>query len=133
MIDIIVDSSVWVAFFNENDYFHEEAYSLIKQLLIEENKIIIPEIVFVETLNTFDLEQFHKKRREIENYWVKSEKVTLYNGGDFFYFTYLPMMKNPNQLKASDFTIFAYSKYLRAGLVTFDDKLKKAFETDQNE
>jgi predicted nucleic acid-binding protein len=44
----VVDASIWVALFQENDVFHKQAKMIIQHLFDSEETINVPAIVFVE-------------------------------------------------------------------------------------
>lgn len=125
----IVDSSIWISFFNEKDELHEKALVLMEYILNHYSTIIVPGLVFVETINAFHLEKYTSELKKVREFWFHLQQCVLDVEGSYFTFTILPLIKNPNQLKASDFIIYCFSIHRDAELFTFDKKLQAAYKS----
>lgn len=127
----ILDSSVWISFFYEKDKHHKWAVFLVEDLLEQGSRIIIPELIFVETIHNLRKIFPHQRIMGFEDYWRENNLIDFYLGGSDFYFDFAAQFSNHSQLKTHDFIIFAYSKFLEAELITFDKQLKMVYEKSQ--
>lgn len=119
---ILIDSSVFVAFFNRNDIFHNDTVNFINALIEQkEVTIVLPVLVFLEVTN------------------VLAKKATKFNSEALFYIfdTYekhdltletakslIPIFKQV-RLKTSDAILFATAKLADAIVITWDEKFQK--------
>lgn len=119
---LLVDSSVFIAFFNDADIFHKESVVFFEKLLENKNVIIVlPILVFLEAANvlskkagTFDEEKFLQT-------FSKYEKVDLSFDSSREYL----LLLNHFNLKTSDAIIATCAKLTDATLITWDEKLVK--------
>lgn len=48
---VILDSSVWISYFTEEEIFHYQSVKLVHQLFKKQRLIFMPEIIYFEILN----------------------------------------------------------------------------------
>ncbi len=120
---VIIDSSVWVAFFNKNDSQHDKAKKIFNGLKL---KVILPEYVFIE-VSTILLMKAGKKIAEkfIEIAQDNSDVEIYLSNGDLFLDT-VRLFKNSAQKKLSfvDISLLFLSESYK--IITFDKNLQKA-------
>jgi predicted nucleic acid-binding protein len=129
---VILDSSVWVAYFHKHDLHHEEAINLIKNY--DKYEFLIPEIVYFETLTKiFRLTRSLKLLIAVQNQFqfgrdikiVKIDRLIL----DRLFLENITKVS----LKSSDFQILLYTvEHFEAKFETFDNKLLKAYTNLHN-
>lgn len=118
----LLDSSVFIAFFKEEDLFHKETFKLIEILSEEDDVVIVvPVIIFLETVNILNKITSGFKSRQIFEIFKRYETIdlTLESSKSIIRF-----FKDLN-LKTSDATIVATSKITFSTLITWDKKLQK--------
>lgn len=119
---LVVDSSVFIAFFNDLDYYHSDATKFVNAVLkYEKLLIILPAIVFLEVAHVLykQLESFDEST--IFYLFEKYEKVDI----DYYLASkILPFLKSVN-LKTSDAIIASIAKLTGSVLVTWDKKLQE--------
>lgn len=128
----LLDSSVWVAYFSEEDFFHKKAQRIIDNLSRKNITIFIPDLVYIEVLNTLKrkmllskaklnaarkfLKNYPLNKLIYRNYYFENEENKL--------FTHLK-----SNLKSPDLLIFIHYLGLHADeFFTFDNKLKKYYK-----
>ncbi len=126
--DYILDSSVWVSFFNDKDVHHKWALFLVEDIMENQSTVIIPEIILIETLYNLQKLVPSQQLQHFKDYWKENDLIAFYFGGLDFYFDYAPELGKEIKLKTHDFIIYAYSRFFDAELITFDKKLKKIFQ-----
>ena len=119
---ILVDSSVFISFFNETDVFYKETIKLINKLAKDRTvELILPILVFLEVVYVLQKQLKKFDEEKIMRIFIASRSVELtYNLAKEI----LPIMRNIN-LKTSDAIIVATAKLTDAILITWDQKLKK--------
>lgn len=120
---LLLDSSIFISFFNDEDILHNETTKLIKTLLEEkELVIIIPVLIFLEVANTITKKTGKFNERQLFKIFGFYETIDL----DLeFASSLIPMFKELN-LKTSDAIIAATAKLTASWLITWDQKLQKA-------
>lgn len=119
---LLIDSSVFIAFFNDADVFHKESVVFFEKLLKNKNAInVLPILVFLEMANVLrkKIGAFNKEKllEAFNNY----EKVDLNfeSAADF-----ILLFKKIN-LRTSDAIIASCAKMEDSILITWDKKLIK--------
>ena len=127
MQKFILDSSVWIAYFNKADLFYAEAKNIFANISKKEAIIIMPEIIFAETVNILKKHLGKNKTLEVIAKIKKIKFIKLAHGLSKFWFEFFPIYSEIN-LKSSDAIILAYAKFLHVDYCfTFDKKLQKAY------
>lgn len=63
----LLDTGVWFGFFNKKDLFHQDANTLVKKLLANDTKMLLPEVERFELLNSLTHELLnHEHVRQID-------------------------------------------------------------------
>lgn len=117
---LILDSSVFISFFNDTDVFHRKTEAFLKKIIKKQGLVIIlPVLIFLEILHILykQLSKFDEKT--VFTIFSKYEKVDIS-------FTLvpqiLPLLKELD-LKTSDAIIVALTKLFDATLITWDKKI----------
>ena len=119
---LLIDSSVFIAFFNDADVFHKESVVFFEKLLEDKNIIIVlPILVFLEAANVLQKKISSFNEEKLLEAFSKYEKVDLSFDSSREYL----LLFNQLHLKTSDAIIAACAKLTNAALVTWDEKLVK--------
>lgn len=119
---VLIDSSVYIAFFKDTDVFHKESVTFIEKLSEDKDVLIVlPILVFLEITNVLYKSRGSVGEEKLLNSFNKYEKIDLNfkSAADF-----LLLFKKIN-LKTSDAIIASIAKMENATLVTWDEKLVK--------
>lgn len=122
---LLIDSSVYIAFFKNNDVFHKKSVAFIEKLSEDKNvSIVLPILVFFEITNILYKNRIHFDEKKLRNSFNKYEKIDL----NFkFAADFMLLFKKVN-LRTSDAIIASCAKMEDATLVTWDEKLIKEAE-----
>ena len=119
---ILVDSSVFISFFNDTDIFHKETTSIVGKFAKDKKiELILPIIVFLEVAYTL--------QKQLK-YFDENKTIKIFSASKTVELNYslakeiLPIMKGFN-LKTSDAVIAAIAKLTEAIVITWDQKLQK--------
>lgn len=122
---ILVDSSVFIAFFNQSDIFHAATVSLFEKLSEDKDKTnVMPIIVLFEVINVL-----HKRIKDFDERKM-FQLLSSYETIDLTFDTaqsFLDFFKEV-ELKTSDAVVAAVAKLTDSTLITWDERLKKATE-----
>jgi predicted nucleic acid-binding protein len=119
---IILDTNVWVSFFNEEDGQHKEAVKIVSSY----PQTVIPDFVLQETLTVLKI----KSSLELalgfydlvkNNSLVDIENIDIHN--DIFYISFLNA--NNKNLSFIDSSLLVLNNSRRYKIITFDKDLKK--------
>lgn len=120
---ILVDSSVFIAFFNQSDIFHDTTVELFEKLSEDKDKInVVPVIVLFEVMNVL-----HKRAGEFDERKV-FQLLTSYETIDLTFDmaqSFLSFFKEVD-LRTSDAIVAAVAKLTGSTLITWDERLIKA-------
>ncbi len=119
---VLIDSSVYIAFFKDDDIFHKESVVFIEKLSENKNiSIILPILVFLEVSNVLYRRVYSFDEKKLLSSYSKYEKVDL----NFESAANFMLLFKKVHLKTSDAIITACAKMEDAILVTWDEKLIK--------
>jgi predicted nucleic acid-binding protein len=118
----ILDSNIWIAFFNERDSQHEKAQKLMKSV---KTPIAMPEYVIVETCNILLAKASKEDADSFLNFALDNEEVVLLlSNGNLFFETVSYFQKTTKRiLSFVDISLLCLSKSYE--IATFDRKLEK--------
>jgi len=119
---LLIDSSVYIAFFKNDDAFHKESVAFIEKLSEDRNvSIVLPILVFLEVANVLYKKLGSFDEKKLLNSFSKYEKVDLNfeSTADFM------LLFKKIDLKTSDAVVASLAKMENAILVTWDEKLIK--------
>ncbi|MCD4706089.1 type II toxin-antitoxin system VapC family toxin [bacterium] len=122
----ILDSNVWIAFFNEMDNQHKKAEKVIKKL--NNNQIVVPEYIVTEVASILRF----KAGKEVSNDFIKSisdnDDIIILLSDEFFFNNVVDNFINLDGCKLSfiDIAILYLSKNYK--VITFDKNLEKAIK-----
>lgn len=119
---LLLDSSVYIAFFKDNDVFHKESVTFIEKLSKDKSvSIVLPVLVFLEIANVLYKNRTFFDEKKLLKSFNKYEKVNLNfeSAKDF-----MSLFKKID-LRTADAIIAASAKMEDATLVTWDEKLVK--------
>ncbi|TAK55661.1 MAG: PIN domain-containing protein [Bacteroidetes bacterium] len=125
---VLFDSSVWVAFFNQNDIHHEKAQELFIEATQQKEIITVPEFVYAEVLNS--LWRITNKEDEIErckNVFLQGTPIIqLELGGSKFWYQTIESVMKKVSLKTSDLIVASTIVYYQSQrFETFDRILQR--------
>ena len=132
MSRILLDSSVWLSFFTDEDAKHSEAERIVLRAFRSSNNIFIPDLIFAEIINVSSRLKSDPGYvdRLIRNLSSLEPIATIVVGGEAFWREYVPYNISRFKLKTSDSIICCYATYLDVNeLHTFDKKLAKAWSS----
>ena len=119
---LLIDSSVFIAFFSDTDVFHKSSLTFFQKLSKDENIIIVlPVLVFLEVVNVLCKKMVKFEEERLLRAFNDYEKVDLLFDSAVAFFS---LFKQVN-LKTSDAIILACAKIAGATLVTWDEKFRK--------
>lgn len=120
---ILVDSSVFIAFFNQSDTFHKKSVELFEKLSeAKDTTNVIPVIVLFEVINVL-----HKRVGEFDESRI-FQLLTSYETIDLTFDiakSFLAFFKEVD-LKTSDAIVVAVAKFTNSTLITWDERLIRA-------
>lgn len=119
---LLIDSSVFIAFLNDADIFHEASVVFLQRLSEDKNiAVVLPILVFLEVANVLNRKIGAFDEERLLQSFNKYEKIDLHfdSSKDL-----LSLFKLVN-MKTSDAIIFATAKLTVATLITWDEKFQK--------
>jgi len=119
---ILVDSSVFISFFNDQDINHRDTIKLFEKFSKDKSiGLILSVLVFLEVTYVLGKQEIKVNEDEMINIFTTAERIDL----DYVLTkTILPIMKSLN-LKTSDAVIVAIAKLTQSKFITWDKKLQK--------
>lgn len=133
MQKVLIDSSTWVSYF-AIDCNNEEAKKLFTFLFSQKNsRIAVPEIIYLEVINSLIKLQLPKKEiLAFKNLVKKRPKIQLVKTDKKIYRKAAKLAKKV-RLKTLDLLILTTALQLKVNkFYTFDKKLKKAYQLTKN-
>jgi predicted nucleic acid-binding protein len=127
-VRILLDSSVWISYFNQSDVHHNEAENIITAALQRNANIVVPDLVYIEVLNNvWRLTKRHSTLKQCRTVFQESAPyIELVMGNRPFWFEYVEQELTTISLRTADLIIAAYGKYFEVDrFETFDKNLKK--------
>jgi predicted nucleic acid-binding protein len=123
---IVIDTNVWVSFYNENDYNHPQAFKELKQVFNDYKTIILPEPIISETYTVL----LYKCGREKANYFLRfalnnNQLKLLFVNADLFRSTCDIININNKKLSFIDLTLVIISRKFQCKLLSYDKDLLK--------
>ena len=124
---VVVDASVWVAWFNDDDKFHDQAGNIIGALRVGQETICLPAIAFTEVAGVM------KRTTKDDNtaweavYHMKDMQPKVF--GDFDKLEPLATdIAIKYSIKGMDAYYLAVAELTKSMLHTFDQQQEEAFE-----
>lgn len=116
----LLDSSVWIALYRDQDVHHKQAQRLIREL---RGSIYFPYCVLVEVASVLTYKHSKAQADKFldavavnqDLIWIESES---FEDAEFF-------RKLPSRISFTDATLLRLAKTLKAELVTFDRQLAR--------
>ncbi|OGD84483.1 hypothetical protein A2696_01340 [Candidatus Curtissbacteria bacterium RIFCSPHIGHO2_01_FULL_41_13] len=119
---LLIDSSVFVAFFKKDDIFHKVSVKFIERLSQKSDVVIVvPIIVFLETANILNKKPSKFNSRLILDIFNRYETVNLTFGDANLIIGVFQIIN----LKTSDAIVVSVAKLTDTTLITWDQKLQK--------
>lgn len=127
---VILDSSVWIAFYLENDIFHYEAVRIVGKHEKRKFQIIIPVFVLIELITVLNRKGVEKDRiMDIIKYVQRTEKYMVYSITENDLIELALKHTSYTKLRTQDYIIYLNCVKLNATVFeSFDTKLLKYFE-----
>ncbi len=119
---VIIDSSVFIAYFNESDSQHKKALSVFKNLNVED--VLISEYVLLEVLTVIQNKVSRKYALKLKDSILVNFSDSILRSGDFFSDTLDLFGVNTGKLSFVDVSLLVLSK--KYEVITFDRNLKRA-------
>jgi len=119
---VLIDSSVFISFFNSQDINHRDTIKLFEKFSKDKSVgLILPVLVFLEVTYVLGKQGMKVDEDEMINIFTTAERIDL----DYVLTKIiLPIMKSLN-LKTSDAVIVAIAKLTESKFITWDKKLQK--------
>lgn len=119
---ILVDSSVFIAFFNQSDIFHDITVELFEKLSQDKDKTnVLPIIVLFEVINVLHKRVGEFDERKMFQVFNSYETVDLTFDMAQSFLTFFKEV----DLKTSDAIVAAVAKLTGSTLITWDERLIK--------
>ena len=123
----VVDASVWIARFKEDDVFHEQAQHIIRTLVSNRAKISLPAIAFTEVAGAI-------KRITRDNDFARGAVLFMKDLGPEIFADFSELEPIATEIainysiRGADTYYLAVAKITQSKLYTFDKQQKEAFE-----
>ncbi|MBU0591751.1 PIN domain-containing protein [Candidatus Micrarchaeota archaeon] len=121
---MILDTSVFIAFFHDTDVHHTKAVEIFK--IAEERKIIISDYLFNEIITVLLRKIGLKKVKQIIDFLLNDEALIIRHTSRDEFFEVIDIFKKQNDhLSFVDCSIIWLSKQHNLEVATFDKSLKQ--------
>jgi len=126
--NIILDSNLWIAYFNENDSMHKSATEIFKK----QKKIIIPEYIILETATILLLKANRKIAKMFIEIIFDNNDIEIIPSNNIFLFkTKNQFLENKTgKLSFVDCGLVELSKNYK--IISFDKELQKSIDKKKN-
>ena len=124
---VVIDASVWVSRFKEDDRFHEQAKNIFRSIALDRETIGIPAIAFTEVAGVM------KRTTNDENiawgavYYMKGTELEVFADFDKLEPIATDIAIKHN-IKGADAYYLAVAELTKSKLYTFDKQQEEAFE-----
>ena len=123
MKKVIIDSSVWISSFIEEDILHYESKRKIAKYISKKVTIILPEIVIFEVLNILYKKKFpDHKIKYIHDYFLTNKECKIVTIDFQILLQRLKQRKNRLNLKSLDCIIALYFDLLSVNFFESNDR-----------
>ncbi len=122
---VIIDSSVFIAYFNEGDSQHKKALTIFKTLNAED--ILISEYVLLEVLTVIQNKVSKKFAFKLKDFILEYFSESILRSDIFFDETLSLFGSQYGKLSFVDVSLIVLSK--KYEIITFDKNLKRAIST----
>ena len=123
--DIILDSSVWIAFLRESDSQHEKAKYLLRDLRY--TAMVVPEYILIEVATALKSQGYEEVAKKFVAEVIREEFPTFLSAGELATHTAtLFLEQHSDHLSFTDTALLILSEEYR--VITFDKKLQKAIK-----
>ncbi len=124
-VKIIFDSSVWIAYFNQNDTTHKKATRLFSEHTT--SLVVLPEYVLLEISTVLKKQLGYTKAQAIINALIQTENIEVLPSTDYFLKTVqLFLVDTSTHLSFVDLSLLVLSADFE--VETFDKKLAQAIQ-----
>ncbi len=120
---VIIDSSVWVAFFNENDSQHNKAKKVFNEL---KTKVILPEYIFMEVATILLIKAGKKIAVKFMEISQDNFDIEIYLSDEELFLNTAKLFKNSQKSKLSFVDVSLLFLSASCKIITFDKNLQKA-------
>jgi len=128
---VVIDASVWVAWFKKDDKYLEQAENIIQSLHARKETICIPAIAFTEVAGAIKRSMKDNNAAWEAVYHMKDMKPKVF--GDFDKLEPIATeMAIKYSIKGMDAYYLAVAQLTKSKLYTFDQQQKDAFEVMVN-
>jgi len=125
---MILDTSIFVAFFHDKDIHHEEAAEIFKKA--EKRKIIISDFLLNEIITVLLRKTGLKKTKKILDFLLNDETLVIRHTSRDEFFEIVDIFKNQNDhLSFVDCSILWLSDQYGLDVATFDKELEKEIDS----
>lgn len=119
---IILDSSVWVALFNDDDNQHKKAVKIFSDL--KSLPVGLPEYVILEVASVLALRANKAVSVQFIDYALENESIEVVYSNGLFFDASVELFKKAKKLSFVDCALLYLSR--NNEIITFDNDLKKA-------
>ena len=129
---VVIDASVWVAWFKKNDKFFEQAENIFQSIELNQETICIPAIAFTEVAGVIKRSMKDNNTAWRAVYHMKEMEMTVFADFDKLEPIATDMAIKYN-IKGMDAYYLAVAALTKSKLHTFDQQQKDAFEAMVND
>ena len=123
--NIILDSSVWIAFLRGDDSQHERAKYLLRDL--RHTAMVVPEYIMIEVATALKSKGYEEVAKKFVAEVIREEFPTFLSAGELATHTAtLFLEQHSDHLSFTDTALLVLSDEYR--VITFDKKLQKAIK-----
>ena len=123
----VIDASVWVAWFNEDDKFLEQAESIFRSIELKQERVCIPPIAFTEVAGAIKRTTKDKGLASAAVYEMKDMNLKVF--ADFEKLEPIATdIAIQHSIKGADAYYLAVAELTKSKLYTFDKQQEDAFE-----
>lgn len=126
---MLIDSSVLIAFFNDQDNQHEKAKLLIEHLFYQGQFFYVSDHIFSETVTVLNIKSGYDVAKKIAQYVLANELfIFIETGQQIFEKSLQHFCTKHTKLSIVDITLLELAQYKDMQICTFDKQLQKAFK-----
>lgn len=121
-MQVILDSSVVIAYFRKNELDHKRA----EEIFSKNEILIIPDVVLIEVLTIIKMKEGYERAGQVVDFLLNCEGIMIVpTDEDIFMSAIGHFISHDNHLSLVDTQLFKFAKEEQISLITFDKELAK--------
>lgn len=121
-MQVILDSSIIIAYFRKNELDHKKAEGIFDA----HETLIIPDIVVTEVLTIIKMKEGYERAGQVVDFLLNCEGIMIVpTDEDIFMSAIGHFISHDNRLSLVDTQLFKFAKEEQIPLITFDKELAK--------